>query len=87
MPKVARSGVLMVNHHEYTPESWLSQYCDNLKERRGWQTARSATALQLAHARDPPLALPLSGGAFDVRRDSSVTCIGSGHTRLRRGGL
>ena len=40
----------VVTHHTHAPESWLSTYYDVLKERRGWQVARVATARKLARA-------------------------------------
>jgi transposase len=40
----------VVNHRGHDRESWLSKYYDTLKDRRGWQVARVATARKLARA-------------------------------------
>lgn len=40
----------IVNHRKGAPDSWLSKYYADLKERRGWQVARIAAARKLARA-------------------------------------
>ena len=40
----------VVVHRRRAPESWLSEYCDQLKARLDWRTARVATARKLARA-------------------------------------
>jgi len=40
----------VVSHTAHTPDSWLSQSYDQMKQRLGWQVARIATARRLARA-------------------------------------
>ena len=40
----------VVIHHGRSPDSWLSQYYDRLKDRLDWRVARIATARKLARA-------------------------------------
>jgi transposase len=65
----------VVSHTRLAPDSWLTQYYNEQKQRLGWQTARVATARKLARATHAMLRTgevwrdePVSGERSELRR-------------------